>query len=34
MGAEDPDGRILQLYTKEEHEWTTETDHDEYWLRN
>ena len=34
MSVEDPDGRIVRLYTKEEHEWTTETDRDEYWLRN
>jgi catechol 2,3-dioxygenase-like lactoylglutathione lyase family enzyme len=26
LGAEDPDGKIIRLYTKEEHEWTTEVD--------
>lgn len=30
--AEDPDGRVVRLYTLEEHEMTSDTDHDEYWL--
>lgn len=33
MAAEDPDGKIVRLYTTEEHEWTTGVDRDAYWLR-
>ncbi|GAM37428.1 hypothetical protein TCE0_024f07343 [Talaromyces pinophilus] len=33
MAAEDPDGKIVRLYTTEEHEWTTDVDRDTYWLR-
>lgn len=32
LAAEDPDGKIVRLYTKEEHEWTTDVDRDAYWL--
>lgn len=32
--AEDPDGRKVRLYTREEHEMTSEVDHDAYWLGN
>lgn len=32
--AEDPDGRVLRFYTLEEHEMTTDVDHDEQWLGN
>ena len=31
--ALDPDGKIVRLYCDEEHEWTTEFDTDEFWLR-
>jgi catechol-2,3-dioxygenase len=29
---EDPEKRIIRFYTKEEHDWTTDVDKDEYWL--
>lgn len=32
MAAEDPDGKIVRLYTTEEHEWTTDVNRDTYWL--
>jgi len=30
--ALDPDGKIVRIYCDEEHEWTTNFDHDEFWL--
>jgi catechol 2,3-dioxygenase-like lactoylglutathione lyase family enzyme len=33
LSALDPDKRIVRIYCDEEHEWTTEFDHDEFWLR-
>ena len=30
--ALDPDGKIIRMYTDEEHEWTTNFDHDDFWL--
>lgn len=32
MGCEDPDGKIVRLYSEEEHGWTDHPDQDEYWL--
>ncbi|MCJ1394270.1 hypothetical protein MMC18_007148 [Xylographa bjoerkii] len=32
MGAEDPDGKIIRLYTEEEHRWSSHPDEDDYWL--
>lgn len=32
--AADPDGRVVRLYTREEHEMTSDVDHDAYWLGN
>lgn len=32
--AEDPDGRRVRFYTLEEHEMTSDVDHDAYWLGN
>ena len=31
--ALDPDGKIARTYCEEEHEWTTDFDHDDFWLR-
>lgn len=30
--ALDPDGKTVRLYCNEKHEWTTDFDHDEFWL--
>lgn len=33
FGALDPDGKIVRVYCEEEHQWTTDVDRDEFWLR-
>ncbi|KAK3045868.1 hypothetical protein LTR09_012599 [Extremus antarcticus] len=33
LAALDPDGKIVRVYCDEEHEWTTEFDEDDFWLR-
>ena len=30
--ALDPDGKIVRVYCDEEHEWTIDFDHDDFWL--
>lgn len=33
IGALDPDGKIVRVYCEEEHQWTTNFDKDDFWLR-
>lgn len=32
LAALDPDGKFVRLCCDEEHEWTTDFDHDDFWL--